>query len=217
MKNKILIGITLFSMFFGAGNLIFPGAEAGTSGWLAFVGLSFSAVCFPILGVVAVTLSGGADRMAGRVHPMFSVVFISALYLAIGPCLAIPRTSGTSFSMAVQPFLPEGMPVGLVQFIYSIIFFTVAARIALHPERLTEYLGKRLTPILLTLIVIIFVVSLIHPTGSAAAPLRSQKCGRGNSFRSRSCPPSRRIDICSPYRSSIDRFPWAAHISALRM
>ena len=44
MKNKILIGITLFSMFFGAGNLIFPpflGAEAGTSGWLAFVGLSF--------------------------------------------------------------------------------------------------------------------------------------------------------------------------------
>ena len=156
MKNKILIGITLFSMFFGAGNLIFPpflGAEAGTSGWLAFVGLSFSAVCFPILGVVAVTLSGGADRMADRVHPMFSVVFISALYLAIGPCLAIPRTSGTSFSMAVQPFLPGGMPVGLVQFIYSIIFFTVAARIALHPERLTEYLGKRLTPILLTLIV----------------------------------------------------------------
>ena len=145
MKNKILIGITLFSMFFGAGNLIFPpflGAEAGTSGWLAFVGLSFSAVCFPILGVVAVTLSGGADRMADRVHPMFSVVFISALYLAIGPCLAIPRTSGTSFSMAVQPFLPEGMPVGLVQFIYSIIFFTVAARIALHPERLTEYLER---------------------------------------------------------------------------
>ena len=174
MKNKILIGITLFSMFFGAGNLIFPpflGAEAGTSGWLAFVGLSFSAVCFPILGVVAVTLSGGADRMADRVHPMFSVIFISALYLAIGPCLAIPRTSGTSFSMAVQPFLPDGMPVGLVQFIYSNIFFTVAARIALHPERLTEYLGKRLTPILLTLIVIIFAVSLIHPTGSAAAPV----------------------------------------------
>ena len=63
------------------------------------------------------------------------------------------------------------MSIGLVQFIYSIIFFTVAARIALHPERLTEYLGKRLTPILLTLIVIIFAVSLIHPTGSAAAPV----------------------------------------------
>ena len=24
LKNKILIGVTLFSMFFGAGNLIFP-------------------------------------------------------------------------------------------------------------------------------------------------------------------------------------------------
>ena len=173
MKNKLLIGVTLFSMFFGAGNLIFPpflGAEAGTAGWIAFVGLAFSAVCFPILGVVAVTLCGGADRMADRVHPLFSVVFVSALYLAIGPCLAIPRTSGTSFSMAVQPFLPEGISVGLVQLLYSIVFFAAAARIALHPERLTEYLGKRLTPILLTLIVIIFAASLIHPVGSAAAP-----------------------------------------------
>ena len=47
MKNKILIGITLFSMFFGAGNLIFPphlGAQAGTSLWPAFAGLAVSAV-----------------------------------------------------------------------------------------------------------------------------------------------------------------------------
>ena len=37
-KKLLLIGFTLFSMFFGAGNLIFPpylGAQAGTpaSGW----------------------------------------------------------------------------------------------------------------------------------------------------------------------------------------
>ena len=77
MKNKILIGITLFSMFFGAGNLIFPpflGAEAGTSGWLAFVGLTFSAVYFPILGVVAVTLSGGGS---GTSHVLCGLHFRS--------------------------------------------------------------------------------------------------------------------------------------------
>ena len=38
-KKQLLIGFTLFSMFFGAGNLIFPpylGAQAGTRLWLAF-------------------------------------------------------------------------------------------------------------------------------------------------------------------------------------
>ena len=39
-RELLLVGFTLFSMFFGAGNLIFPpftGAQAGTSTWIAFV------------------------------------------------------------------------------------------------------------------------------------------------------------------------------------
>ena len=45
-KKLLLVGFTLFSMFFGAGNLIFPpflGAQAGTALWLAFVGFAVSA------------------------------------------------------------------------------------------------------------------------------------------------------------------------------
>ena len=88
LKNKILIGVTLFSMFFGAGNLIFPpflGAQAGTHTWTAFLGFAVSAVGLPILGVIAVTKSGGLDHLASRVHPGFSFVYIMILYLAIGP------------------------------------------------------------------------------------------------------------------------------------
>ena len=87
-KNKILIGMTLFSMFFGAGNLIFPpflGAQAGSSMWPAFLGFAISAVGLPVLGVVAVTLSGGLEKLASRVHPGFSFIYILILYLAIGP------------------------------------------------------------------------------------------------------------------------------------
>ena len=57
LKNKILIGITLFSMFLG-GNLIFPpflGNMAGRSIVPAFLGFALSAVCLPVLGVIAVT------------------------------------------------------------------------------------------------------------------------------------------------------------------
>ena len=76
--NRILVGFTLFSMFFGAGNLIFPpflGYLAGANLWPAAAGFILSAVCLPVLGVAAVALAGGLDKLAGRVHPGFSVFF----------------------------------------------------------------------------------------------------------------------------------------------
>ena len=173
LKTKFLMGVTLFSMFFGAGNLIFPpylGAQAGTSAWTAFIGFAMSAVGLPVLGVIAVTVSGGLNALASRVHPKFAFVYIAVLYLAIGPCLAIPRTASTSFSMAGPPFLPESVPEAPVQLLYTIVFFLAASLVAMHPEKLTEYLGKRLTPVLLTLIVALFLAALVNPAGPAAAP-----------------------------------------------
>ena len=173
LKTKFLMGMTLFSMFFGAGNLIFPpylGAQAGTSAWTAFIGFAMSAVGLPVLGVIAVTVSGGLNALASRVHPKFAFVYIAVLYLAIGPCLAIPRTASTSFSMAGPPFLPESVPEAPVQLLYTIVFFLAASLVAMHPEKLTEYLGKRLTPVLLTLIAALFLAALVNPAGPAAAP-----------------------------------------------
>ena len=92
-KNLILVGFTLFSMFFGAGNLIFPpgiAAQAGTATWLATIGLAVSAVGLPVLGVVAVARSGGMDTLGSRVHPLFARAFTIAAYLAIGPCRPFP-------------------------------------------------------------------------------------------------------------------------------
>ena len=107
-RDLLLVGFTLFSMFFGAGNLIFPpniAAQAGTQTWPAMLGLALSAVGLPVLGVVAVARSGGLDALGSRVHPAFARVFTIVAYLAIGPCLAIPRTATTSFEMAVPPFV----------------------------------------------------------------------------------------------------------------
>ena len=73
-RVQLLLGFTLFSMFFGAGNLIFPpgvGAQAGSLTWLAMVGMAVSAVGLPVLGVVAVARAGGLDALGNRVHPFF--------------------------------------------------------------------------------------------------------------------------------------------------
>lgn len=172
-QKLVLVGLTLFSMFFGAGNLIFPpllGAAAGTNTWIALVGFSVTAIGFPVLGVVAVARSGGLDQLAGRVHPGFAFIFTLLIYLSIGPCLAIPRTASTSFEMAVVPFLGEGGSGALSQFLYSALFFSIAFVVALKPDKLTERLGKVLSPCLLALIVVIFIGCMVHPSGSYGAP-----------------------------------------------
>ena len=161
-KSLLLVSFTLFSMFFGAGNLIFPphlGAQAGTSLWPAFAGLAVSAVGLPIAGVVAVARAGGLDKLAGRVHPVFAMVFTILVYLSIGPCLAIPRTASTSFQMLV-PLIGGG--TGL-QLAYSVLFFAAAFLVALRPEKLTDWLGRILCPCLIVLIVVLFAGCLIHP------------------------------------------------------
>lgn len=165
-KNLLLVGFTLFSMFFGAGNLIFPpflGAQAGTHTWLAMIGMMLSAIGFPVLGVIAVAKADGLRNLAGRVHPTFAAVFTLLIYLSIGPGLAIPRTASTSFEM-VAPLIGNS---GALQLGYSIAFFVIALIIALRPDKLTDRLGKILCPILITLIVVLFIGCLVHPVASS--------------------------------------------------
>ena len=166
-------------MFFGAGNLIFPpflGSLAGTSTWTAMIGFAITAIGFPVLGVVAVAKAGGFFYLAERVHPRFAFVFTLLNYLSIGPCLAIPRTASTSFEMAVVPFLGSGN-LQIAQIFYSAAFFVIAFVVALNPDKLTERLGKVLTPVLLVLIVVIFAGSLIKPPGLYGTPLKEYASG----------------------------------------
>ena len=89
-------------MFFGAGNLILPpllGVQAGSDAPAALLGFLVAGVGLPVLGIVAVALSGTLGELAARVHPTFSRIFVALVYLAIGPCLAIPRTASTAFEM----------------------------------------------------------------------------------------------------------------------
>lgn len=166
-------------MFFGAGNLIFPpflGSLAGTSTWTAMIGFAITAIGFPVLGVVAVARAGGFFYLAERVHPRFAFVFTLLNYLSIGPCLAIPRTASTSFEMAVVPFLGSGN-LQVAQIFYSAAFFVIAFVVALNPDKLTERLGKVLTPVLLVLIVVIFAGSLIKPPGLYGTPIKEYASG----------------------------------------
>lgn len=169
-KQIVFISLMLFSMFFGAGNLIFPpflGLSAGENLWLALAGFIVSAVGLPILGVIAVAKAGSFHELNLRVHPIFAVIFPFLIYIAIGPGLAIPRAGSLAFEMGAAPFLPETLVASpFTLFGYSVVFFGLVAWLCMYPSKLIDLFGKLLTPILLALIAIIFVKSLINPIGS---------------------------------------------------
>ncbi|KAB8289285.1 branched-chain amino acid transporter [Bifidobacterium ramosum] len=172
-RQRLVMTFTFFSMFFGAGNLIFPpfvGAQAGAAAVPALIGFIVSAVGLPILGVLAVTFAGGFDTLAGRVSPRFALPLGLAIILTIGPCFAIPRTATTSFEMMVAPLVPDGSGRSLAQLLYSLVFFAASFVFAQHPDKLSKVLGRFMGPLLLALIAVLFVACLVHGVGAPAAP-----------------------------------------------
>lgn len=83
-SNQLVIGIMLFALFFGAGNLIFPaslGQNAGTALFFAVVGFLITGIGLPFLGTLAMGFSGSRSLqdLAGRVHPFYGIAFTVAL------------------------------------------------------------------------------------------------------------------------------------------
>lgn len=180
MTNKVpfsfivVIGLMLFALFFGAGNLIFPamlGQSAGENVWIANAGFLVTGVGLPLLGVLAFGISGKEDlqSLASRVHPLFGIVFTTVLYLAIGPLFAIPRTGSVSYEIGMKPFVPEAMSSSAL-ILFTIIFFSITCFFSLNPAKIVDIVGKILTPIKLTFIGILVVFAFIHPMGEMQAP-----------------------------------------------
>lgn len=170
-KQSLFVGITLFSMFFGAGNLILPpllGLQAGASAVPAMAGFLVTGIGLPMLGIIAVGLAGTIRELASRVHPIFAHVFVAAVYLAIGPCLAIPRTSSTSFEM-FEPLLPATVSLETARLVFSVAFFAVALLLAMHPNALTKLLGRITGPALIVLLVFVIGSALFDPAPSLPA------------------------------------------------
>lgn len=171
----VVIGLMLFALFFGAGNLIFPtmlGQSAGTNFWSANIGFLITGVGLPTLGVIALGFSGKDDlqSLASRVHPVFGVVFTTVLYLSIGPLFAIPRTGNVSFEIGVKPFLTPDQYT-IVAAIFSVIFFAITCFFSLNPARIVDIVGKVLTPIKLTFIGVLVITGLLFPIGALQPPI----------------------------------------------
>ena len=164
-RYMVVISFMLFSLFFGAGNLIFPpflGQNAGDQTFWAILGFLVTAVVLPVLGVIVVSQFDGLDKLGLNVGRKFARVFTVLIYLSIGPGLGIPRAASVPFEMAVAPYLPEDANLMLWMVAYSLVFFLLALWLCMNPGKLVKRIGSVLTPSLLTLILLLFVCFLFR-------------------------------------------------------
>ncbi|PIS03437.1 MAG: hypothetical protein COT85_00195 [Chlamydiae bacterium CG10_big_fil_rev_8_21_14_0_10_42_34] len=140
-------GLALFSMFFGAGNLIFPlilGNLAGTNTPYAIVGLAISAVIFPFLGLIAMMLySGDIVVFLKRLGKWPAWMLLLVLQLSQGPFGAMPRLV-TLMHASIKPYFPS-----LTLSVFSLLICGAIFLLILRPQRIIHLLGSVLTPLLL--------------------------------------------------------------------
>jgi LIVCS family branched-chain amino acid:cation transporter len=165
-KSEWILALALFSLFFGAGNLILPpqlGTRSGTNWWLTGIGFSISAVLIPMLGILAhARLQGDMFDFGRKVSKGFSLAYCYLVY-AISISLPAPRTASVTHEMGIAPFFD--MPaLGT-----SLIYFLLVFLLVLNRSRIVPLIGKWLTPVIL-LVLLLLIGSIVWLDGGSPGP-----------------------------------------------
>lgn len=161
-KETFVAGFALFSMFFGAGNLMLPPFLGFTSGnqwyWVA-IGFAVSAVAIPILGIIAhAKIQGTMYDFAKKVSPLFSFIYCFIVY-AISISLPSPRTASVTHEMAIQPYVDSS-------YLWtSSVYFILVLLFVLNRSKILDILGKFLTPIIFMTILSIIIIGVYIAPG----------------------------------------------------
>lgn len=157
----IPIGLAIFSMFFGAGNSIFPllvGIQSGSKNFWGVFGLSFTAILIPMLGLFGMVLYAGDYKSffyrLGKVPGFF---LISLIMIVIGPFAGIPRCITLAFG-TLKPHLGMTPLVVFSSCVCVLAFFKTVKK-----SKLLDILGKFLTPVLLLTLAIIIFKGIFEP------------------------------------------------------
>lgn len=157
-KQTFITAFALFSLFFGAGNLILPpylGYNAGESWFWVILGFTVSAVVIPILAIYGYArLQGTMLDFAAKVSPVFAIIYSVSVY-AISITLPSPRTASVTYEMAVQPYFE------ISSLWTSALYFFLVGIFVFNRNKILELIGRFLTPFIIILLLGIICVAVI--------------------------------------------------------
>jgi len=156
-KEIWITSFALFSLFFGAGNLLIPpmlGYKAGGLWIWVLLGFCLTAVVIPIVGIFAhAKLQGTMFDFGKKVSPVFSLVYCVLIYL-ISITIPSPRTASAVHEIAIYPWL------GSKAIYTSAVYFLFVFIVVLNRAKLMNLLGKYLTPLLVIILLLVIGIGL---------------------------------------------------------
>jgi LIVCS family branched-chain amino acid:cation transporter len=161
LKISTPVGLALFAMFFGAGNLVYPlaiGVEAGQHIWAAVLGFILMGVGIPWFGVYVSSLyQGSSTAFFSRLGSIPGKIIAGIILILIGILVANPRTA-TVTANTVEPFFPDFKgQQALIQGIFFALVYLASAK----SQRVVEILGYFFSPLKLILLFLLIVASLV--------------------------------------------------------
>ena len=171
-KDIVVLGMMIFALFLGAGNIIFPpmeGYSAGNHWATASLGFVITGVLMPFITLVVVSVLGRGEELTKDLPKWAGVSFLTILYLVIGSTFAMPRITNVAYEMA-------WLPLGLVEdsattrLIFSVIFNIIAMGFMIRPSTIISTVGEVMTPALLVLLLVVGITVFVSPLSEIVAP-----------------------------------------------
>ena len=143
-----IVGISLFSMFFGGGNLVFPLLVSSTtsSPLFSIIGFILSGVLLPFYGVmIGIYFKGDYEKCLGVWGKPVAHLLIFSLLLFWIPLGSGPRCN----QLAYGAFLEVGSSLSCPLWLYSLLYSVLVYFLTLRKDYFLEILGKIVTPLLI--------------------------------------------------------------------
>lgn len=171
LSETLTLGLAMFCMFFGAGNVIFPlylGQICQKEYLAGFLGLFITAVMMPFVGVfVMILFDGNIKQFFGRFGRVFGFFLSSILMVLLGPLGSTPRCLALTCSSFKSIFPNLNVTIFLIS-LGLLLYFS-----AKNKQVMMKILGSYVTPLLISLLILIIGFSIFIPIEPADRTLSS--------------------------------------------
>jgi len=157
-RTVLTVGFAVFTMFFGAGNMVLPLylMQKWPNHWFpAFVGFCITGVLVTLLGLIAAVLTGGDVKKFFAPLGFTAGLFLQIILIAIeGPFGIVPRSFIIAYG-AIKTLWP------INPHIFCLISCLTVFFLAINKHRIVKIIGNILTPAMLIFLALIVIYSFL--------------------------------------------------------
>lgn len=150
--------------------MIFPpylGFGSGTEWIKGFTGYFVADIGLVIITLLALAKQNGQSELLSAAGSFLSGALLFIIVMCLGPVISIPRTAATTYELSIVPILGEQRFPW-----FYILFFITVMMMCFNKSKIVDFVGKILTPLLISGLLVLIIKGMITPVGAVTEPSR---------------------------------------------